>query len=476
MTAPREGRGAAPVRPERAPPALTPVLPPAFSDAFDWERIVEHPLNPIDEVFLAMDRNIGMVHGQFLRFDGTPPSLDVLHDHLADRLPRLSRLTHRAGSEGRRTSRAPRPGFDLRDHVREVELPAGTTLDEALGVLARQPLPASGPLWSVHLVHGYAVGEYAVCYRVHHGLEDGTGAAHVATVLFGDPRQPGRTRQDEQRNGPLFTAGPVELLRGTLSVGAGLARALVPARLWPKAPRPGPGHLAVCSTGATWHELSRLGRKHGGTVNDAFLMALWGALAAWSASGESNDVRSAFRSAPVPVRMPLSTRHTGEETAVGNHLTTATVMLPGRELPPAEAFAQLVESTHRMRSSGLRPASRAFVALLPSAVTRWTVRRLLSPRSAPLYASNYTVPKNLCFKGDPVTDAIPLGVLLPGNPLSVTLLSCGSRVQVSFLYDRRLPGAQRLAALWREALDALDALDAPAALNTPAAPDQLFTY
>ncbi|WAU85154.1 WS/DGAT domain-containing protein [Streptomyces sp. Qhu-G9] len=426
---------------------------------------MKHPLNPIDEVFLAMDRELSLAQGQFLRFRGEAPSLDELHDHLAERLPGLPRLTHRAVTGRRGAFRAPSAGFDLRDHVQEMKLPAGTSLDEVLTALVRLPLSGSGPLWSIRLVHGYADGEYAVCYRVHHGLEDGMGAAHVAAVLFGGTPRSGPTPRDGQRDGlrtgPVCTAGPLELLHGTLSVGAGMVRGLAPGRLWPRT-YPGPENLAMCSTSATRRELSELGRGFGGTVNDAFLMALWGALSAWSATGDGRrDARSVFRASPVPVRMPLSTRQDGEEDAVGNHLTTAVVTLPSQELPPAEAFAQLVGSTQRMRSNGLRPASRALIALLPAALIRWTVRRLLSPRSSPLYASNYLLPASLSFRGDQVVDAIPLGVLLPGNALSVTLLSCGSRVQVSFLYDRRLPDAQRLAALWREALDELDAINVP---------------
>ncbi|MGA5507031.1 wax ester/triacylglycerol synthase domain-containing protein [Streptomyces umbrinus] len=425
---------------------------------------MKHPLNPIDEVFLAMDRELTLAQGQFLRFRGQAPSLDELHDYLAERLPGLPRLTHRAVTGRHGAFRAPSAGFDLRDHVQEMKLPDGTPLDEVLTALVRLPLSESGPLWSIHLVHGYAAGEYAVCYRVHHGLEDGMGAAHVAAVLFGDTPTPGRTPPDGQPDGrrtgpPLFTAGPLELLHGTLSVGTGMVRGLAPGRIWPSA-YPGPENLAMCSTSATRRELSELGRGFGGTVNDAFLMALWGALSAWSTTGEGRrDARSVFRASPVPVRMPLSTRQAGEEDAVGNHLTTAVVTLPGQELPPAEAFAQLVGSTQRMRSNGLRPASRALIALLPAGLIRWTVRRLLSPRSSPLYASNYLLPASLSFRGDQVVDAIPLGVLLPGNALSVTLLSCGTRVEVSFLYDRRLPGAERLAALWRESLDELDAVN-----------------
>ncbi|WP_405797919.1 wax ester/triacylglycerol synthase domain-containing protein [Streptomyces sp. NBC_01506] len=433
-------------------------VPGGRTAALDSEPSVNLPLNPIDEVFLAMDGEQTLVQGQFLRFHGKAPSLDQLHDHLAERLPRLPRLTHRPVTDRRGAFRVPSSGFDLRDHVRLMRLPAGTELDDVLTALVRRPLGDNGPLWSIDLVHGYAPGEYAVCYRVHHCLEDGLGAAHVATVLFGDTPHPGRTpasgEREGRRRGPLFTAGPGELLHGVASVGRGMVRGLLPGRLWPRAQCPAPENLAMCSTSATRRELVKLGREFGGTVNDAFLMALWGALAAWSTTDDGcHDVRSVFRASPVPVRMPLSTRHIGEEDAVGNHLTTVVVTLPRRELPPAQAFAQLVDSTQRMRRNGLRPASRALLALLPGGLIRWTVKRLLSPRASPLYASNYSLPTSLSFRGDPVVDAIPLGVLLPGNALSVTLLSCGSRVQVSFLYDRRLPGAQRLAALWRKTLD-----------------------
>ncbi|MEU3755703.1 wax ester/triacylglycerol synthase domain-containing protein [Streptomyces olivoreticuli] len=436
---------------------------------------MKRPLNPIDEVFLSMGREPGLTHGQFLRFRGSPPPLAALGDHLVARLPGLPRLTYRTTTGSGRAYQVPSTGFDIRDHLREEAFPAGTTLDEVLTALVRLPLPShDGPLWSLHLVHGYAPGEYAVCYRVHHGTEDGLGAVHVVASLFGDEPESGREAREGQ--GPLFGACPDELLRGTLNVGAGLVHGLLPARRWPRVPGPRPGHLAVCSTSATQRELGVLGQRFGGTFNDAFLMALWGALTTWSATEEEGaGVRSVFRASPVPVRMPLSTRRTGEEGALGNHLTTAVVALPDQGLRTEAAFAQLVEGTHRMRSRGLRPASRALVALLPSAVTRWTVRRLLSPRSSPLYASNYSLPNFLSFKGDPVIDAIPLGVLLPGNALSVTLLSCGSRVRVSFLYDRRLPEAGRLAALWRAALDTLSAPTAPAPGPPGASPPSTHT-
>ncbi|WP_156723598.1 wax ester/triacylglycerol synthase domain-containing protein [Streptomyces apocyni] len=425
---------------------------------------MKQPLNPIDEVFLSQGRDPGPILGQFIRFRGNPPSLDVLHKHLADRLPDLSRLTHRPVTDQGRMFRTPSPDFDLRDHLAERELPAGTSLDEALTAVVRHPLPRDGPPWSLELVHGYETGEYAVCYRVHHALEDGLGAVHVVATLFGDGPQTVSARKGEQpigpfpsceRGGPLFPAGASELLRGTLSVSTLLARGLLPVRPWPRAPRPDAAQLATCSVSATRQELGTLGRKFGGTVNDAFLMALRGALADWSTEGKARDIRSVFQASPVPVRMPLSTRDVGEGEAVGNHLATAVVTLPAREATSALAFGQLVENTHRMRSNGLRPASRVLVRLLPSAVTRWTVRRLLNPRAAPLYASSYTLPNSLSLHGDPVVDVVPLGVLLPGNALSVTLLSCGSRVRVSFLYDRRVPGAERLAVLWRGALDEL---------------------
>jgi hypothetical protein len=155
--------------------------------------------------------------------------------------------------------------------------------------------------------------------------------------------------------------------------------------------------------------------------------------------------------------MPLSTRRPGEDALLGNHLTTAVVALPVRGTPLDVAFGQLAARTRRMRAHGLRPASRALVGILPAPLTRWTVRRLLSPRASPLYASNFSLPTALSFRGAPVIDATPLGVLLPGNALSVTLLSYGQRVRIGFLYDRVLPDAERLAGLWREALDTLSA-------------------
>jgi hypothetical protein len=420
---------------------------------------MNHRLNPIDEVFLSMGctgDQVGLTHGQFLRFQGETPPLSDVRDHLTERLPELPGLTHRmTPARGRRPRRVPVPDFDPAAHLRVKEFPTGTPLDTVLTALAREPLPENAPLWSMHLVHGYADGEFAVCYRVHHSAEDGMGASHVVSALFGDPCLDGG-RRDTAGPRPLISGSARELARGTVSVGTGLARALVPAPPWPRAPRPRPERLGVTAADATWNELRQLSRRFGATLNDAFLMTLWKALDAWAAGGDE-DVRSRFRTAPVPVRMPLSTRRPGEDALLGNHLTTAVVALPARGTPPDVAFGQLAGRTRRMRAHGLRPASRALVGTLPAPLTRWTVRRLLSPRASPLYASNFSLPTALSFRGAPVIDATPLGVLLPGNALSVTLLSYGQRVRIGFLYDRALPDAERLAGLWREALDTLSA-------------------
>ncbi|MEV6946897.1 wax ester/triacylglycerol synthase domain-containing protein [Streptomyces sp. NPDC051172] len=433
-----------------------PRTPPDATDAIDTEaERMTHRLNPIDEVFLSMEGEVGLIHGQFLRFAGKPPPLKELHDHLAEQLPELPGLTHRLTSSGGRHRREPAGAFDPAAHLEEEEFPAGTSLDTVLTALAREPLPPNAPPWSMRLVHGYADGEFGICYRVHHSAEDGMGAAHVVSALFGDG---GAT--DGRRAGagprPLISGSARELVRGTLSVGAGLTRALVPARLWPRAPKPSPERLGVCCTGATRNELRELSRRCGGTLNDAFLMTLWQALNDWSATGEGR-LRSRLRTTPVAVRMPLSTRRPGEDALLGNHLTTAVVTLPARETPFDVAFTQLAGRTRQMRAHGLRPASRALVGILPSALTRWTVRRLLSPQASPLYASNFSLPATLSFRGAPAIDVTPLGVLLPGNALSVTLLSHGEQVRISFLYDRALPEAEQLAGLWRAALDTLSA-------------------
>ncbi|MFI6373762.1 wax ester/triacylglycerol synthase domain-containing protein [Streptomyces sp. NPDC050546] len=423
---------------------------------------MNHRLNPIDEVFLAMGsrgsrgsvaREAGLTHGQFLRFRGSPPPLSDLYDLLKQRLPVLPGLTHRMTPGPGGPRREPDPGFDPAAHLREEEFPPGTPLDTVLTALAREPLPDGAPLWSMHLVHGWADDEFAVCFRVHHSAEDGMGASHIVSSLFGDPGlEDGKRRSAGVR--PLVSGSAGELARGTVSVGTGLARALLPAQPWPRVPRPCAERLGVATAGATWNELRELSHRFGATLNDAFLMTLWKAVDDWAADGDE-EIRARFRTAPVPVRMPLSTRVPGEDALVGNHLTTAVVNLPERGTPFDVAFGQLAERTRRMRAHGLRPASRVLVGILPAPVTRWTVRRLLSPHASPLYASNFSLPTALSFGGAPAVDATPIGVLLPGNALSVTLLSYGQRVRVGFLYDRALPDAGRLAGLWREALDTL---------------------
>jgi diacylglycerol O-acyltransferase len=108
------------------------------------------------------------------------------------------------------------PDFDVRDHVDERWLPAGSgdaELSKVLGELFCELLDRDRPLWQVTVVHGHQSGNTVVFLKLHHSMVDGVSSVELIQVLHSPA--PGTTPVSgpEQRR----TAGRVELLRAALA-------------------------------------------------------------------------------------------------------------------------------------------------------------------------------------------------------------------------------------------------------------------
>ncbi|HMA46248.1 MAG TPA: wax ester/triacylglycerol synthase domain-containing protein, partial [Frankiaceae bacterium] len=319
------------------------------------------------------------------------PAFDVsaAEDVIAERItaiPRLRQVLVRVPIGCGRPIWVDDATFDIRRHVRCVTCqPPG---DEAalLGTavaIAAEPLPSSRPLWSATFVTGLIGSRVALVVVFHHVLADGIGGlAVLANLVDGVP---------VAAPAPFPRPAPA---RRQLAVDALGARCEALARLSAalRALRPAVAELSPAGTArvprttlnrptgpcrritVTRADLGRIrdvAHAHGGTVNDAVLTAVTGALRALLARrGEPVD--------DLVVSVPVSGRTSSTAARLGNRVGVMPVSLPagGDRLARLERIAAITRAhkTARRGASAalLGPVFRALAAL---GVLRWSVNR-----------------------------------------------------------------------------------------------------
>ena len=228
---------------------------------------------------------------------GSRLRIDAVRAVIADRVVGVRRLRQRlvaAPFGGGRPFWVDDAAFDITDHVRSVVCPPPgerqSMLDMAASIVTRR-LPADRPLWSATLVSGLADDRTALVVVFHHVLADGMGGlAVLARLVDGMPVEPDPAF-------PRRLPGRRELIRDAFGMRLRAFRRLPSglARLRTAAAELGTGDIAaapVCSLNrpigpgralATVRvdlaTVRAAAHAQGGTVNDALITAVTGALA-----------------------------------------------------------------------------------------------------------------------------------------------------------------------------------------------------
>ncbi len=398
-----------------------------------------------------------------------PPDADRLRRRLDHTSRRVERLRQRMVFPAIDVT-APRwvidPDFDLDYHFRRTSLPAPGGHDELLAFiepLLMSPLDRARPLWETYLVEGLEGGRAAVVSRYSHALFDGIGGILALGRLFDrEPDPPERplplepvpedlTPTDLARAAlprlPLAWAGGVRRgVRGATRAGVGAVshprRTADAASTWGRAvagllgpPSVSPSPLLrsrspgrrVFTLEVGLAELKAAGRSVGGSVNDAYLAAVTGGVAAY------HDALGAPIEA-FPLALPISLR-TDEDEEASNRWTGARIAAPaGIAGPRARIAAVHALVDEARRQVGVDVIGR--VTPLVSRLPRWAIGELSATvTSTDVQASN--VPgwtDEFYLGGAPVEAAYPFGPL-PGVAAMVTLLSVTGVCYVGVNYD-----------------------------------------
>ncbi|MGY1708832.1 wax ester/triacylglycerol synthase domain-containing protein [Geodermatophilus sp. SYSU D00758] len=368
------------------------------------------------------------------------------------------------------------PAFDPAAHVREVPCPEPrddrALLDLATAVVTR-PLPADRPAWAVVLVPGLAGGRTGLVVVASHVVVDGIGGlAVLAHLADGAAPRPGGTPAPRPRPPyPVLAADAARsraravlrwrswlgALRPALTAGGGLSAATAaPCSLL----APTGSRRCAAAVRVDLAALRAAAHAAGGTVNDALLVAVTGALSALLASrGEAVD--------PVVVVVMVTARRSAGLAELGNAATPLVVPVPVAG-EPADRLRSFAGTVRRARDRATVPPLLAllgplFRLLAGMGAYHWY---LSHQRRFHTLVSDVPGPdRAVTLAGVPVTAVLPVAVGEAGNvTVSFDALSYAGTLTVTAVADpERLPDLPVLLAALERELAALVSRPAPAA-------------
>ncbi|WP_370482289.1 wax ester/triacylglycerol synthase family O-acyltransferase [Mycobacterium sp. pUA109] len=371
------------------------------------------------------------------------------------------------------------PDFNLDFHVRRVRAPEPGTLREVLDlaeVILQSPLDISRPLWTVTLVEGLADGRAATMLHISHAVTDGVGGAEMFGQIYDLERNPPErptppqpvpqdlSPNDLMREGINQLPGAVvggarDVLVGALSVvgrtvrnpGSAVAGVLgyarSGARVISQAAEPSPllrrRSLATRSIAldVPLSDLYRAAKGGGGSVNDAYLAGLSGALGRYH---EALGVPIAT----LPMAVPVNLRAEADP-AGGNRFTGVNLAAPVGVADPVERMKRIrAQMTQRREEPALDMIGSVapVLSVLPTSVLEMVTGSVVA---SDVQASNVPFyPGDTYIAGTKVLRHYGLGPL-PGVAMMVVLISRGGCCTITVRYDR---AAVRDASLFTRCL------------------------
>jgi diacylglycerol O-acyltransferase len=385
--------------------------------------------------------------------------------------------------------------FDLSRHLHRVALPSPggpKELADVCGHIAGLALDRDRPLWEMWVVEGlHGADALSVVLKVHHAVVDGVGGANLLARLC-SPAPDAEPPEPAQRIGaanPLQIAAtgligaalrPWRLAKVVQSTALTLAQTVLRARGGGQtmaAPFAAPqtafnGSFTrrrnVALTSVELEDVKTVKRRFGVTVNDVVTAMCAGALRRYF-----HD-RDALPDLPLVASVPVSVRDQSARTG-RNQMTWMLCRLETHLEDPVERLASI--------AAGNAAAKEHSAALGPTLLHDWTqvagqtmfgaAKKLLPRMPLPdkpphnLVMSNVAGPQEqLYFLGCRLDAMYPLGPIIAGAALNITVMSLNGRLGIGIISCPDLvPDLWDLAdtfpAALKELLNCAEAADGP---------------
>lgn len=366
------------------------------------------------------------------------------------------------------------PDFNLDFHVRRVRVPEPGGLREVLDlaeVALQSPMDIQRPLWSATLVEGLAEGRAATLMHLSHAVTDGVGGAAMFGRIYDLERDPparsmppqpvpqdlsaGDLMRDGINHLPIaMLGGTRDVLLGALSMAARTVRdplsavtgaityARSGARVMSQAAEPSPllrrRSLAsrTQAIDVRLSDLHRAAKAGGGSINDAYLAAVSGALGRYHRA-------LGVPIATLPMAIPVNLR-ADADPAGGNRFTGVNLAAPVGVADPVERIKRIRSQMTQRRDEPAMDVLGSIAPLLsvfPSPVLEKMTESVVS---ADVQASNVAFyPGETYIAGAKVLRHYGIGPL-PGVAMMVVLISRGGECTITVRYDRAAVRDERL--------------------------------
>ena len=365
------------------------------------------------------------------------------------------------------------PHFDLDYHIRRIGAPSPgghRELAEVAAQIASTPLDRKRPLWELYVVEGLADGNIGVVTKMHHCAVDGVSGAELMVNLFDlDPE--GREVEPPEPRQPELVPSEVELVTHALASRLRRQASLVPllgstARTvstlvsrhrdphavvgavpltapptpWNRAITP---HRRMSFTRVSLNDVKRIKNQVGCTVNDVVLGLMGGALRRYL------DAHGVLPDTPLVAVCPVSVRSEEETGQTNNKVSAMFTSLATHVADPIERLHVIHDVTkgakedHNVVGAHLlqdwaeyaAPTTFALAARLYSGMN-------LSDRHRPIHnvvISNVPGPPfPLYYAGAKLEYTLPMGPVMEGAGLNITVLSYMDHVDIGFMACREL--------------------------------------
>jgi WS/DGAT/MGAT family acyltransferase len=455
-------------------------------------------LSGLDASFLYLETDAGHMHVAMVGIydvstmrDGY--SFEALKDHIARRLhvvPPFRRRLVEVPLQFHHPVWIEDPDFDLDYHVRRITCPAPggrRELGAVAGEIASVPLDRSRPLWEAWVVEGLKHDRVGFIVKVHHAAIDGASGAEIMTALYdltpdAEPTEPVELPAERVPNEvellsyaamsklrrardvvPLVTrtVGSVgSLVRNILDDDSKHGGVPLTAPRTPFNQSIGPSR-SVAFARVPLDEAKAIKEALGVKVNDVVLELCAATLRRYL---ESHD---ALPDDPLLAVVPVSVRVDDEMGAGGNKVSAMFASLATNVADPAERLHAICESTE-----GAKEDHNAIGARTLTDWAEWSAPRTFGLASR-LYSSmnlanshrpihNLVIsnvpgpPFPLYLAGAELVAAYPMGPIMDGAGLNITVLSYRNHIDIGFLADADLvPDIWDVAAQVQPAFDEL---------------------
>ena len=423
-------------------------------------------------------------------------SFDRYREILIERMPEVPQLRWKLvdvpfGID--RPSWVEDPDLDPDYHIRRIGLPAPggeRELREVIGRIASYKLNRAKPLWEAWVIEGLSGGKVATLMKMHHALVDGVSGAGLSEVMLDlepTPRPPsGETiERIEDSRVPseleLFALGAIRgLVEGPRRTRKFLLQTLRQIRavrpqfdqetqptLPVNAPRtvlnqdPSP-RRAFASVSVELDRAKAVKDRFGVKLNDVVLALCASTLRDYLAD------RGGIPEVPLVAQCPVSLRPEGAESEIGNRVGSMFASLATDLDDPVARLATIHESTTSAKAMRKAMSAHqimgitevmapAWIGLAARMYTRRGLARITPPAVNVAISNVPGPPFPLYIAGCKVESMYPMGPLIMGMSLNITVFSYADRLDFGFMVcPEAVPDPEVLAQGIEDGLAALE--------------------